>query len=139
VELLALVPLLRLPTGKFPVTPVVNGSPVKLLAVPLAGVPSAPPAYRMVELELGKVYVLVEVAGPETAKKVLPIAFPVVSEYEANSPEVEVEPPETSPPAPPAISDVNVPGVPPAGTMRIDASDFMYHLPISHTPPIQAA
>jgi hypothetical protein len=35
------VPLLRLPTGRLPVTPVVSGSPVALVNTPLAGVPSA--------------------------------------------------------------------------------------------------
>jgi hypothetical protein len=41
-----LVPAVRpvppLATGKVPVTPVVSGRPVKLVAVPLVGVPSAP-------------------------------------------------------------------------------------------------
>jgi hypothetical protein len=37
----ALVPELRLATGKLPVTPVVNGSPVRLVATPEAGVPNA--------------------------------------------------------------------------------------------------
>jgi hypothetical protein len=36
------VPLFRLVTGRLPVTPVVSGKPVKLVAVPLDGVPSAP-------------------------------------------------------------------------------------------------
>ena len=35
------VPLLRLVTGKFPVTPVVSGKPVALVKTPLAGVPRA--------------------------------------------------------------------------------------------------
>ena len=35
------VPLLRLVTGRLPVTPVVNGRPVALVSTPLAGVPSA--------------------------------------------------------------------------------------------------
>ena len=37
------VPLPPLATGKTPVTPVVNGRPVKLVAVPEEGVPKAPP------------------------------------------------------------------------------------------------
>jgi hypothetical protein len=41
VELLALVPLLRFVTGKFPVTPVVNGSPVALVKTAAVGVPRA--------------------------------------------------------------------------------------------------
>ena len=43
VEADADVPELRLVTGKLPVTPVVNGSPVRLVAVPDEGVPRAPP------------------------------------------------------------------------------------------------
>jgi hypothetical protein len=43
VDALALVPLFRLVTGRFPVTPVVKGSPVALVKVPLEGVPSTPP------------------------------------------------------------------------------------------------
>ena len=35
------VPVPPLPTGKVPVTPVVNGKPVTLVNVPLAGIPSA--------------------------------------------------------------------------------------------------
>lgn len=35
----AAVPLFRFPTGRFPVTPVVNGSPVQLVSVPEVGVP----------------------------------------------------------------------------------------------------
>lgn len=35
------VPLFRLVTGRFPVTPVESGNPVKLVAVPLVGVPRA--------------------------------------------------------------------------------------------------
>ena len=37
------VPLPPLATGRTPVTPVVNGRPVKLVAVPEDGVPKAPP------------------------------------------------------------------------------------------------
>ena len=37
------VPLPPLATGKTPVTPVVNGRPVRLVAVPEDGVPKAPP------------------------------------------------------------------------------------------------
>lgn len=37
------VPLPPLATGKTPVTPVVKGKPVKLVAVPDDGVPKAPP------------------------------------------------------------------------------------------------
>ena len=40
VEEVAPVPLFRLVTGKFPVTPVVSGNPVRLVATPLVGVPS---------------------------------------------------------------------------------------------------
>ena len=43
VKIEAEVPLFRLVTGKLPVTPVVKGSPVRLVAVPDEGVPSAPP------------------------------------------------------------------------------------------------
>jgi hypothetical protein len=39
---LAEVPELRLVTGKFPVTPVVSGKPLRLVAVPEEGVPKAP-------------------------------------------------------------------------------------------------
>lgn len=39
VELLALVPLFKLVTGKFPVTPVVKGSPVQFANAPDVGVP----------------------------------------------------------------------------------------------------
>ena len=35
-------PVPPLATGKVPVTPVVSGKPVRLVAVPLVGVPSAP-------------------------------------------------------------------------------------------------
>ena len=37
------VPLFKLVTGRLPVTPVVKGSPVALVNVPLEGVPNAPP------------------------------------------------------------------------------------------------
>jgi hypothetical protein len=37
------VPVPPLATGNKPVTPVVKGKPVKLVAVPLEGVPKAPP------------------------------------------------------------------------------------------------
>jgi hypothetical protein len=37
------VPVPPLATGNKPVTPVDNGKPVKLVAVPLDGVPNAPP------------------------------------------------------------------------------------------------
>ena len=37
------VPVPPLATGKVPVTPVVKGRPVKLVAVPEDGVPKAPP------------------------------------------------------------------------------------------------
>jgi hypothetical protein len=43
VDAVAPVPLFRLVTGKLPVTPVVRGSPVALVKVPLDGVPNAPP------------------------------------------------------------------------------------------------
>jgi hypothetical protein len=46
VDALALVPLLRLVTGRLPVTPVLNGSPVQFVNVPLDGVPKAPPLVR---------------------------------------------------------------------------------------------
>ena len=39
VDALADVPLFKLVTGKFPVTPVVKGNPVKLVATPAEGVP----------------------------------------------------------------------------------------------------
>ena len=39
----ALVPLFKLATGRFPVTPVVKGKPVAFVSVPLDGVPNAPP------------------------------------------------------------------------------------------------
>ena len=55
----ALVPLFKLPTGRFPVTPVLNGSPVRLDAVPLAGVPKAPPLTRHVGHEIVPVLVIV--------------------------------------------------------------------------------
>ena len=38
---LALVPLLRFATGRFPVTPVESGNPVQLVRVPELGVPRA--------------------------------------------------------------------------------------------------
>jgi hypothetical protein len=41
VELDALVPLLRLATGRLPVTPVLRGRPVAFVSTPDAGVPSA--------------------------------------------------------------------------------------------------
>lgn len=41
VVLPAEVPLFRLPTGRFPVTPVLSGNPVAFVRTPLAGVPSA--------------------------------------------------------------------------------------------------
>jgi len=40
------VPLPPLATGKMPVTPVVRGKPVRFVAVPLDGVPSAPPLVK---------------------------------------------------------------------------------------------
>jgi hypothetical protein len=43
VEAEALVPLFKLVTGKLPVTPVLKGSPVAFVRVPLLGVPKAPP------------------------------------------------------------------------------------------------
>ena len=43
VEAEALVPLFKLVTGKLPVTPVLSGSPVAFVSVPLLGVPKAPP------------------------------------------------------------------------------------------------
>ena len=43
VEAEALVPLFKLVTGKLPVTPVLSGSPVAFVRVPLLGVPKAPP------------------------------------------------------------------------------------------------
>ena len=40
------VPVPPLATGSKPVTPVVKGKPVRLVAVPLEGVPKAPPLVR---------------------------------------------------------------------------------------------
>ena len=40
------VPEPPLATGKMPVTPVLRGSPVRLVAVPLDGVPKAPPLVK---------------------------------------------------------------------------------------------
>jgi hypothetical protein len=47
VEALADVPLFKLVTGKFPVTPVVNGKPVAFVNVALAGVPSTAPVPKV--------------------------------------------------------------------------------------------
>jgi hypothetical protein len=44
----ALVPLFRLFTERFPVTPVPSGNPVAFARVPLDGVPRAPPEYKRV-------------------------------------------------------------------------------------------
>jgi hypothetical protein len=54
------VPLPPFATGNKPVTPVVNGKPVKLVAVPLDGVPNAPP----VEYLLLNVFQSVDVRYP---------------------------------------------------------------------------
>lgn len=40
-------PVPPLATGKVPVTPVVRGKPVRLVAVPLDGVPNAPPLTKL--------------------------------------------------------------------------------------------
>lgn len=40
------VPVPPLATGNKPVTPVVRGKPVRLVAVPLDGVPNAPPLVK---------------------------------------------------------------------------------------------
>jgi hypothetical protein len=39
---------LRFVTGRLPVTPVERGKPVKFVAIPLLGVPRAPPLYKTV-------------------------------------------------------------------------------------------
>jgi hypothetical protein len=65
VELDALVPLLRLLTGRFPVTPVVRGSPVRLVATPEAGVPRAG---------------VTSVGLVASTKLPLPVVLPVASE-----------------------------------------------------------
>jgi hypothetical protein len=56
------VPLLRLVTGKFPVTPVDNGNPVAFVSVPLDGVPSAPPLSNNVPVASGSVIVRLAVS-----------------------------------------------------------------------------
>jgi hypothetical protein len=56
------VPLLRLVTGKFPVTPVDNGKPVALVKVPLDGVPNGPPLINKVPVASGSVNVRLAVS-----------------------------------------------------------------------------
>lgn len=60
-------------TGSVPITPVVSGNPVAFVKVPDAGVPSAPPAYKSVSLEFGRVKVFSDVAGPLNFVKPFPV------------------------------------------------------------------
>ena len=65
-------PLVMLPLFKTPV-PVMPEVPVRFVAVPLAGVPSAPPSYSNVEDALGSVKVFSLDAGPENFAKPFPV------------------------------------------------------------------
>lgn len=56
------VPLFKLVTGKFPVTPVDNGKPVAFVNVPLDGVPRAPPLSNSVPVASGNVNVRLAVS-----------------------------------------------------------------------------
>jgi hypothetical protein len=67
------VPLFKLVTGRFPVTPVDNGRPVALVSVILDGVPRAPPSYKRVALEFGNVKVFSDVVGPLNFVNPLPV------------------------------------------------------------------
>ena len=88
VEADAPVPLLRLATGRFPVTPVLNGNPVQLVRVPLAGVASGPPLTSRVPAVPGSVSATVPsapVGGPTVMvpdvafrKPMFPTAVPAV-------------------------------------------------------------
>ena len=53
----ALVPLFKLVTGKFPVTPVVSGSPVPFVKTIAEGVPKSPPLISSVPVASGQVIV----------------------------------------------------------------------------------
>ena len=55
-----------------PVPPPATTSPVQLASDPLAGVPSAPPEYRIVAAASGKVYTLA-VVGPAAVKYAIPV------------------------------------------------------------------
>ena len=56
---LVVTPVPPLATGNVPVTPVVKGSPVQLVSVPLEGVPKAPPDAIRVPVVAGRVITVV--------------------------------------------------------------------------------
>lgn len=121
VELVAPVPLFRFVTGRFPVTPVVSGSPVKFVATPLVGVP------RTGAVKMGAVSVLFVSVWLSVVPTMTPagIAFPRVSVttpmealfvMSVPSPVTEVTPP---PPPPPLPHESCWQGLVPPSLMRV--------------------
>jgi hypothetical protein len=82
------IPVPPLATGKVPVTPVVKGNPVRLVAVPLEGVPKAPPLTT--NAPAVPVFTPRAVTTPVPVVVVLgatPAPPPIIKAFDANNPE----------------------------------------------------
>jgi len=69
------VPLFKLVTGRLPVTPVVSGKPVRLVAVPLDGVPNAPPLTKFpLAVPVNAAVIVPAVKLPEASRATIALA-----------------------------------------------------------------